>query len=63
MLNWPTDNFNEGDRHTVAYVNSNYYNHEGEVELPDGVENVEWKKVYELKSGKWEAVEPSKVSE
>ena len=58
VLNWP--GFQEGDQYTVVLRRDeskgfeDYYNHKGDIVLPKGVVGVQWKKVYTMRSGKWE---------
>ena len=64
VVEWPVADFQEGDKYTVVLRNApgyqDYYNHEGDIELPGEVEGVEWRRVYELREGQWEVVKEEK---
>lgn len=64
VFNWDLsqDGFGsqEGDQYTVVLRRDkskgteDYYNHKGDVQPPQGVVGVQWKKVYTVRNGKWE---------
>lgn len=62
VISWPASAFPEGEKFTVVLGKENhhghhvYYSQRGDVEIPQRVAHVEWKKVYEIKNGKWEVV-------
>lgn len=54
-FDWHPSDLKKGQRYTVVYVNQKYYYGRGDHTPPDGVERVDWRRLYELQEdGKWE---------
>jgi hypothetical protein len=63
VVNWSGDmGYQEGQQITVIARSDektgaqDFYLHEGNVEVPEGVVGMTWKKIYELRGGKWQIV-------
>ena len=63
VIDWKDNlGFLEGQQLTVIARNDqkngvqDFYNHKGDVEVPNSVVGVLWKKVYQLHDGKWEMI-------